>query len=96
MMSRANRRSAFLAEHKRQPTKEEALQLVELEREDRRAAEAERHETELRRAFMSQPDASEESWEKERAGLLAADRLERTAKARESARAAQSRMYRSF
>jgi hypothetical protein len=91
-----NRRANFLAEHKRQPTREEALQLVELEREDRRAAEAERHERELRRAYLASPGADEAGWEREKAGILATERAERAVKNEDAARAAQGRMYRDF
>ncbi len=88
MTNRTTRRSDFLAKHLRQPTREEALEIAEQERADRREREVQRHERELKLAFMSQPGATASSWEKERAGLLAADRVERTRKAQESARGA--------
>jgi hypothetical protein len=90
------RRSAFLAEHKRQPTAAEERQLAEQERDDRREAEATRHETELRRAFLAAPGATPEQWEREKPAILAKDRAERAVKNKDAARRAQGRLYRSF
>jgi sigma54-dependent transcription regulator len=91
-----NRRANFLAEHKRQPTREEAQQILELEREDRRAAEATRHETELRRAYLACPGADEAGWARERSAILAEDRKERALQAKDAARRAQSVIYKEF
>jgi hypothetical protein len=95
-MTTVNRRAEFAAKHLRQPTREEAQQLVELEQEDRRQREAERHERELRRAFMATPGATPEQWEKEKTTILATDRAEQSAKNKDAARQAQGRLYRNF
>jgi hypothetical protein len=91
-----NRRSAFLAEHKRQPTAAEERQLAEQERDDRREAEATRHETELRRAFLAAPGATEDDWATQRDEILATDRAERAIKNTDAARRAQSVLYRTL
>jgi hypothetical protein len=91
-----NRRAEFAAKHLRQPTREEALQLVELEREDRRQREAERHERELKRAYLATPGATEDDWKREKAGILATERAEQAVRTKDAARRAQGRMYRNF
>jgi hypothetical protein len=89
-------RGNFAAEHKRPPTPAEAIALTEQARAEARAAEANRREAELKRAYMTQPDGSEEGWAKERATLLAADRAARVKAAQAEQRRAQSVLYRDF
>jgi hypothetical protein len=91
-----NRHAEFAAKHLRRPTREEAQQILELEREDRKAQVAERHERELKRAYMATPGADEAGWEREKAGILAEDRKARAVKNKDAARRAQGRLYRSF
>jgi hypothetical protein len=91
-----NRRSAFLAEHKRQPIAAEERQLAEQVQADRRAAEATRHELELRRAFLDTPGATPEQWEQEKAAILATDRAERAVKGKDAARRSQCVLYRTL
>jgi hypothetical protein len=91
-----NRRSAFLAEHLRQPTAEEARQLAEQERADRRDAEAARYEAGLRQAYLATPGATPEQWEKEKPAILAEARKARAVANADAARKAQSRLYRNF
>jgi hypothetical protein len=92
----SQRRGAFLAEHRRQPTPEEEREMREAAREDAKAAEAERHENELRRAYLGQPGATEAGWAQEKSAILEKDRAERTLANREAARRAQSALYVDF
>jgi hypothetical protein len=91
-----NRHAEFAAKHLRQPTPDEERQLAEQERQDRREADAQRRERELRHAYLDTPGATPESWEKEKAGILTKDREEQAIKNKDAARQAQSQLYRSF
>jgi hypothetical protein len=86
--------SAFVAEHLRPPTSEEAKELAALEQEDHRQRESERHERDVRRIFMAQPGATEADWSKQKADILAKDRAAQTVKQRDVAREQMTRSYR--
>lgn len=90
----SNRHNAFVAEHLRPPTPEEARGIAEQEREDRRQQEAERHEREVKRIYMSQPGATESGWATEKAGILAKDRAAQMVKQRDATREQLTRSYR--
>lgn len=86
--------SAFVAKELREPTPQEAKELVALEAEDQRKREAERYERDIKRIYMSTPGATESGWATERAGILARDRQERTVRERNAAQAEIARSYR--
>jgi hypothetical protein len=65
-------------------------------REQRRARDIQRHEEDLRRAYLETPGADEAGWEKEKGAILAADRADRAVKNKAAARRSQATLYRSF
>ncbi len=87
--------SEFVARELREPTPAEKLEIQQRDLEERRQREAERHERELRSAFMAQPGATESDWTKEKGRILAEDRTARTVKQRDTAREQMARSYRS-
>lgn len=90
----AQRRAEFVSTNLRVPNVEEDRQVREQARADQRADEATRHEAEVKRAFMAQPGATLESWERERADILRKDREQKTIAAQRAARAESAQRYR--
>jgi len=87
--------SEFVARELREPTPAEKLEIQQRDLEERRQREAERHERELRSAYLAQPGATEADWTKEKASILAEDRAARTVRQRNEAREQIARQYRS-
>jgi hypothetical protein len=92
----SERRSAFVAEQGRPPTEAEEVDLAQLSQQDRREAEAQRIELEIKRAFLATPDGTPERWEAEKDELLKADRATRTTSMREASRRSQAALYDHF
>jgi hypothetical protein len=90
-----NRHAEFAAKHKRQPTPDEAREIEAQEREDVRAKENTRRETELRRAYVA-AGGSKEEFERVKGDLIAKDRAEQAVKNKDAARRAQARLYQGF
>jgi hypothetical protein len=92
----SKRRSDFIAEHLRPPTREEQAEIERQEREDRRQEAAARRENDLRRAYLGTPGATPEQWANEKATILAKDREDQAIKNRDAASRAQASLYSKF
>lgn len=88
--------SEFVARELREPTPEEMAEIQERDRQDALRREADRHEGEIRRAYMSQPGADEAGWQRDRADVLSESRKQATLRQHEEARRSQAALYRSF
>ena len=78
--------SEFLARELREPTPEEMADIRRRDLEERRQREAERHEAEVKRAYLAQPGSDEAGWQRDRTALLAETRKQDAIKQRDAAR----------
>ena len=96
VMSLEERRGTFAVEHGRPPTADELQALAEAERADRRKADGDRRESEIKRAYLEVPGSTPETWTRDRERLLAEDRAQEAKRNTDRARISQAETYRRF